>query len=102
VWLGRVLSPDGPKDPTEKLILCAVSRFMDFHTGDGAWPSQSTLADMTELSVRTVGKKLRATKWLETYRAGKSGQGWRRHAYRAVDPLRGRLSAHADKVLSDD
>ena len=78
-WRDSYCSNDGPR-PTVRLVLWSVSRFMDTK-GEGAFPSITTLQEISGLSRRGVLHALRTAKeqgWLNwhqekssTYKGGK-------------------------------
>lgn len=65
-WRWALCSQFGPTNPTDRLVALALSLYMR-SDGLGAWPSQSTLAARTGLTVRSVRDALHRLvkgKWL--------------------------------------
>ena len=56
-WRSAVLSPDGPKSPTTRFVLVALSNHM-WPDGDRCYPSIATLSKETAFSPRVVGLHL--------------------------------------------
>lgn len=87
-WMNAIASKYGPRNPTTRHVLLTLSLHMN-QRGDNAWPSQSLLAERTELSERSVQKHLKLAEklgWLKVYDKGTTGQGWRLHGYVATVP----------------
>lgn len=87
-WRNAVLSKDGPRDPSTRLMLMTLSMHMD-PDGTNAWPSQKTLATRTGLTRRTVQRHLRLAEhdgWIARGRGPKHGRNWRLTSYQACLP----------------
>src|SRR5688572_29291882 len=87
-WMKVVMSKRGPRSPTTRLVLSALSMVMN-SDGSKAFQSAQTLADRTGLAERCVRKHLRVAVrdgWLDEGMAGRNGQGWALRAYAATVP----------------
>ncbi|MCJ8501029.1 helix-turn-helix domain-containing protein [Desulfatitalea alkaliphila] len=83
-----VASKDGPEHSTTRLVLLALTVFMD-PDGGNCFPSTATLATAAGISERSVCTHLDIaveTGWLFKAVAGHNGQGWRRHCYHPTIP----------------
>lgn len=75
----------------QKWTLVCISTYMNEH-GDGAFPSQETLAGDTSLSVRSIQRALKAVTelgWIRVEKHGYAGQQWRRNQYSMGTPFLG-------------
>lgn len=82
-WRDAILSPEGPEYANTRLVLQALTKWMD-NNGGGCFPATTTIADATALSRKTVEHHLRlaeAEGWLSINVRKLSGQQWRRHGY---------------------
>jgi len=87
-WTWRHAIINSNLDPTTRHVLLTLSCFMN-EVGGSCFPSQSTLAEKTGLSERSVRAHLRlavAAGWIDRNRHGFGGSKWRRHEYRAAWP----------------
>lgn len=89
-WRNCLLSPEGPSNPTTRLVLLTLSTHMS-QEGERCFPTTRRLAEQTGLSERSVITHIqRATQegWLLVSKHGTNGQGWRRHEYHPLVPQR--------------
>lgn len=102
VWTWRrALRDHGPRDKGLRLTLYTLGTFMD--DNGFAYPSQKTLARSALVSDRTIRRHLEDAEhsgWVAIQSAGRNGQGWRHHGYRAAVPSHVPLS-EKDERLSD-
>ncbi len=75
----EVRSPRGPKSPTTRWLLIAISLWCN---GDErrCWPSQQTLARQTSLSLRAIKRHLKIADnegWLFRSQRRKKGKAWK-------------------------
>jgi len=84
-WRQMILSPYGPPSPAARLVALTINAYM---TGEKpyAYPSQSTVAQRVQLSVRQTGrviKQLIADGWIDTMRKRRDGGGhnWKMTVY---------------------
>jgi hypothetical protein len=83
----RALRDFGPRDPGVLCSLLVLATYMD--RNGFAWPSQKAWARGARVEVRSVQRHLQiavAAGWVRIENAGRSGQGWRRNAYRCTVP----------------
>lgn len=88
MWQQQVCGEHGPRSPTTRLVLLAISLYMDSQ-GGRAWPSQETIARRASVTRRAVVTHLEIAEqlgWVNRYDAGRTGQGWRLCGYEAVVP----------------
>jgi hypothetical protein len=86
-WRNAVASPAGPSNSSTRHVLLTLSLHMN--PQGAAWPSQTTLARRSGLSLRTVKTALddaEAAAWIVRSWHGFSGQGWRRTRYQGTIP----------------
>ncbi len=87
-WQRAIASDNGPSSPTTRLVLFALSVFMDQNCGN-CFPSTKKLSDATGLSERCVCEHLaKAEKngWIEKIEKTGNGQAWKKHSYEALIP----------------
>lgn len=87
-WRSAVTSENGPSSPTTRLVLLALSTYMN-EQKTTAFPSTRTLASNTGLSRRAVEKHIRKARkegWLAVSQQGRSGKGWKRNEYEISTP----------------
>ena len=86
-WRSAVLSPAGPKSSAARLVLVALSNWMNAK-GGSCWPSTTSLSEATALSRRAVGMHLAQaveTGWITRERRG-VGLYNRGYTYQATVP----------------
>ena len=86
-WRNAVASPVGPSNPSTRLVLLTLSLYMD--PRGFAWPSQTTLAARSGLSLRTVKGSVddaEKAKWIVRSWQARNGQGWRLTRYQGTFP----------------
>lgn len=88
-WRHALLaSPD--LSSNEKLVALVISTYMNDH-GQGAFPSQETIATKASINVRSVkraAKSLQEKGWITRRLHGYAGQKWKRHDYEICMPKR--------------
>ncbi len=87
-WRSAVASKHGPHSSV-RLVLLTLGLHMN-EKGGSCFPSQATLAEETGLTIKTVRDRLQEAEeqgWIIRGEKGASGQGWKRHEYRAVIPV---------------
>jgi hypothetical protein len=87
-WRRAIESEAGPPERTTRHVLLSLSNCMT-EEGDGAWPSQATLARrclMTRRSIITHVNVADLTGWLARTRGPQSGKGWALTGYVATVP----------------
>jgi hypothetical protein len=87
-WQRAITSDQGPASPTTRHVLLTLSIFMD-QDGDNCFPSTRKISSATGLSERSVCTHLdlaASAGWIEKIERTKSGQGWKRHSYKASLP----------------
>lgn len=90
-WRDLVSSKFGPSSPITRLVLLVISLYMDMD-GGSCFPSIRLIAERTGLSVQAVVthiKKAVDEGFLQVSVRGFTGQGWRRHEYKATFPPEG-------------
>lgn len=83
----RAIRDHGPQNATSCLVLYVIGTFMD--RNGFAFPGQKLLAAGARMSDRTLRRhldKLERAGWIAIEIAGRTGQGWAHHAYRASVP----------------
>ena len=86
-WRSAVLSKAGPKSSAARLVLVALSQWMNVN-GGSCWPSITTLSTATALSERVVGLHLAEAEeegWITRERRG-VGRYNRGYKYQATVP----------------
>lgn len=87
-WRQLLLSKHGPSSPSMRLILLSIPG----ETGNSqtqAWPSQETIAERAQMSVRQVkrlSKLAESNHWVRRKKAKKPGQVWRYTIYEFCVP----------------
>ena len=86
-WRTKILNY-APENPIYRHVLLTLSCFMD-SAGGSCFPSIKKLSECTSLSKPSVIKYINEAEkdgWIEKSIHGFSGQGWKRHEYRASVP----------------
>jgi hypothetical protein len=86
-WREAITSKYGP-EPLTRLILLTLSLHMN-QSGGSCFPSIKTLMQETGLGNKAVIRHIRLaekTGWIRKEICGFSGQGWKRHSYKAKIP----------------
>src|SRR5476649_1074544 len=89
VWSWRQALLRAPMEPSTKLILLALSTYMNDH-GEGCYPSVEQLCKDTSLSERSVFyhlKKAESEGFLVKDKRELSGRKWAANEYRAALPV---------------
>ncbi len=88
-WRNAVLGPDGPRSPTTRALLLALSHHMN-EAGGSCFPSYALLARETLLSKRAIVRHMNlahAERWFERTAGMGYASGWKNYEYQATVPV---------------
>lgn len=99
-WREAVMSDMGPSSPITRYVLLTLSMRMDID-GRGAYPSQTTLSEMTKLAKRTVNEHLQLAEkegWIARLLQRRKARIWHNHRYEVRFPAFLQHAKPKDKV----